>query len=130
MFSERAMEKLRNRKTPPATFNLDLNLVGGFQFEFKCQMLEYLNIGEPDLQEVACTLSTPDTVSLQLGFPKFEFNPPPVTPGWQLLVGRPQVPPHPPGVHLLRHARGAGHRGGGGARQHVVGVCVCVHVNV
>lgn len=26
--SERAMEKLQNRKTKPATFNLDMNLIG------------------------------------------------------------------------------------------------------
>jgi len=28
-FSERAMEKLHKRKAVPATYNLDLNLVGG-----------------------------------------------------------------------------------------------------
>ncbi|GFR47564.1 hypothetical protein Agub_g9289 [Astrephomene gubernaculifera] len=28
--SERAMEKLKNRKTPPATYNLDLNLIGDY----------------------------------------------------------------------------------------------------
>jgi alanine-glyoxylate transaminase/serine-glyoxylate transaminase/serine-pyruvate transaminase len=28
--SERALEKLQRRKTPPATYNLDLNLVGDY----------------------------------------------------------------------------------------------------
>lgn len=29
-FGERAFEKLKNRKTKPATYNLDLNLIGDY----------------------------------------------------------------------------------------------------
>lgn len=28
--SERALEKIKSRKTPPATYNLDLNLIGDY----------------------------------------------------------------------------------------------------
>lgn len=31
MFSQRAVDKLRNRKTKPATYNLDMNLIGTFR---------------------------------------------------------------------------------------------------
>eukprot|EP00884_Botryococcus_braunii_P002472 jgi/Botrbrau1/12225/Bobra.0197s0018.1 len=34
-FGERAFEKLRKRKSPPATYNLDLNLIGDYWGWFK-----------------------------------------------------------------------------------------------
>ena len=68
-FGPRALEKLRNRKTKPASYNLDLNLIGAqpglFQFSWLLVPLNALLLPASFLRtkSVICTLEATDRLA-------------------------------------------------------------------
>jgi hypothetical protein len=104
---ERAMAKLKGRQSKPATYNLDLNLIGDYWGWFGKRRWggEWTGWGDLQGSAVAARTAAPSGVPLSSPHVCLLLCPPPTR---RLL----QLPSHRHGVHVVRDARGAGDRGG------------------